>query len=221
MTGQRRYHVVWYVSQVGVLVQGPTRGGEHELVLMDEWIKEPRELEGDEALGELGRRYLRARGVAMVEDLVYLTRLGKRECRRAFEVCGEEVVEVEVEGVVYKMLAEDVEVVGSGVELLEGHVCVLAAFDEHLFGYKVRDAVLDPEHATLVDPARNGVFRWTVVVGGRVVGTWRRVKETRRVVCEVVLFGEVSEVERGGVEEELARWGAFSGTSVEVEFVGS
>ena len=56
----------------------------------------------------------------------------------------------------------------------ESRVDLLPAFDEYLLGYKDRAAVLAVEDATRVVPGKNGVFLPTIVVDGRVVGTWKR-----------------------------------------------
>jgi hypothetical protein len=56
-----------------------------------------------------------------------------------------------------------------GVHLLPG-------FDEFVLGYGDRAAVLAPEHADRIVPGGNGVFRRTLVAGGRVLATWRTVR---------------------------------------------
>ena len=53
-------------------------------------------------------------------------------------------------------------------------VHLLPGFDEYLLGYKDRSAVLAVEDASNIVPGKNGVFLPTIVVGGRVVGTWKR-----------------------------------------------
>jgi hypothetical protein len=53
-------------------------------------------------------------------------------------------------------------------------VHLLPGFDEYLLGYRDRSAVLAVEDAPKVVPGKNGVFLPTIVVGGRVVGTWKR-----------------------------------------------
>jgi len=86
------------------------------------------------------------------------------------------------------MLAEYLATLDPDAPAADRAVLALAAFDEHLLGYRVRDCVLDPKHATLVDPGRNGVFRWTLVAGARVVGTWQRVRRTHHVMAEITAF---------------------------------
>jgi hypothetical protein len=216
LSGQRSYHTVWYLSQTGTLVQGPVRDGGHELVLLDEWIPDARRLDRREALRELGLRYLRARGPATVEDLVHWTRLTKTDCRLALESSDDATVEVEGPGGPYRMLAEQLDTLDPTSKAVDRSVRALAAFDEHLLGYRVRDAVLDPEHAHLVDPGRNGVFRWTIVAGGRVVATWKRVRRARRTIAEVAPFASLSAGAEAGLQSALDQWGRFDGTEVEV-----
>lgn len=221
MTGQRSYHVVWYLSQTGTLVHGPTRDGEPELVLLEEWIPEPRSLDRAEALRELGLRYLAARGPATAEDLVHWTKLTKKDARQALEVDGDAVVEVEGPGGPYRMLAEHLDTLDPDAPGADGAVLALAAFDEHLLGYRVRDCVLDPEHATLVDPGRNGVFRWTLVAGARVVGTWKRVRRTHHVVAELTPFERLPPQVLEALPEAIGAWGRFAGVDVQVRHASS
>jgi hypothetical protein len=219
LTGQRAYHTVWYLSQTGTLVQGPTQDGDHQLVLLEEWIREPQRLTREEALAELGSRYLRARGPATVDDLVHWTGLTKTDCRKALEANEGGTVEVEGPGGPYRMLAEQLDRLDPAHPEADRTVLALAAFDEHLLGYRVRDCVLDPEYAHLVDPGRNGVFRWTLVAGSGVVGTWKRTPRARHTVVEVAPFRKVSARVRKGAAAALERWGAFAGTRVEVRWV--
>ncbi len=216
MTGQRSYHTVWYLSQTGTLVQGPTRDGEHELVLLEEWLPDRRTLDRPAALRELGTRYLRARGPATVDDLVHWTKLTKTDARTALEADGETIVDVKGPGGPYCMLAEHLDTLDPGSTETDGTVLALAGFDEHLLGYRVRDCVLDPEHATLVDPGRNGVFRWTVVAGARVVATWKRIRRKRHVVVEIASFRPLSKQTSKAVPGAIEAWGRYAGVEVEV-----
>lgn len=156
-----------------------------------------------------------------MEDLVHWTRLTKRDCRAAFEANEDETVEVDGPGGPYRMLAAQLDTLDPGSRSVDRSVRALAAFDEHLLGYRNRDAVLDPEHARLVDPGRNGVFRWTIVAGGRVVATWKRIRRAHHTVVEVVPFTPLGKRVRSGLSRALGAWAQFDGTEVEVRVVGS
>ena len=58
-------------------------------------------------------------------------------------------------------------------------VCLLPGFDEYVLGYADREIALDAIAAPRIVPGGNGVFRPTIVVNGRVVGTWRLGNRTR------------------------------------------
>jgi hypothetical protein len=49
---------------------------------------------------------------------------------------------------------------------------LLPGFDEFVLGYADRSCAVPPEFADRIVPGGNGVFRPTVVHGGRVLGTW-------------------------------------------------
>jgi hypothetical protein len=218
--GQRLYHTVWYLAQTGTLVQGPFHETDHALVLLDEWIRSPRELTREESLRELGRRYLRARGPATEDDLAHWTKLPKRDVRAALAPIHGDIVALPGPDGTYHTLAEHLDTFPLAPDPSVGTVHVLAAFDEHLLGYRIRDAVLDPDHATLVDPARNGVFRWTLTEGGRVVGTWKRTRRTHHTLAEITLFGPITAAGRAATPQALERWARFEGTEVRVMWRG-
>jgi hypothetical protein len=52
-------------------------------------------------------------------------------------------------------------------------VLLLPGFDELVLGYADRTCTVPAEFADRLVPGANGVFRPTVVHGGRAVGTWR------------------------------------------------
>ena len=114
------------------------------------------------------------------------------------------------------MLAEHLDTLDAGSADTDRAVLALPGFDEHLLGYRVRDCVLDPEHATRVDPGRNGVFRWTLVAGSRVVGTWKRIRRTHHVVVEVSPFTSLPSDVGRAVPGAIEAWGRFAGVEVEV-----
>lgn len=216
LQGQRNYHTIWYLAQTGTICNGPTRDGEQELVLLDEWIKNPRVLSRDEALAELGIRYITSHGPATVDDLVHWTKLTKRDCKTAFEANEDELVKLTYNYATYFMRRDHLEVLSELDVSIEPRVLALTAFDEHLLGYKDRSAVLDPKYANLVDPARNGVFRPTIVANGRVVATWKKTRRTNALKIEISPFTRITAKDRKDAMIALERYGAFYDTAVAV-----
>jgi len=204
--GQRGYHLLWYLSQTGTLVLGPTDGGQQSFVLLDEWVPAPRRLERDEALGEIAVRYFRSHGPATIGDLARWSGLTVADVRRGLSVAGDRLATVEIDGVAYHLAPETLATttVGADVHLLPG-------FDEYLLGYRDRSAALAPEHADAIVPGANGMFRPTIVADGMVVGTWRRRVRARSVAIEPTTFTPLSSRHRDGLADAAQAYGAYLG----------
>jgi hypothetical protein len=172
-TGQRGYHLLWFLSQTGTLCLGPTDGaGEQLFVLLDEWVQEPRRLSGEEALAELTLRFFLGHGPATVQDLARWAGITIRDARGGLAIARPALASLDIDGVEHLMDPTTPECLAAcraeaaGLHLLPG-------FDEFVLGYGDRRAILDAEFAGHIVPGGNGMFRPTVVHGGRIVGTWR------------------------------------------------
>lgn len=209
------YHLLWYASQVGVTCLGPQEGKEQTFVLLDEWAPEQRSFERDEALAELALRYVRSHGPTTRQDLAGWTGLTQGDAKRGIEAAGDALVAVEVDGTAMVVAAE---LLDRAEEVLADHdhagVWALPGFDELVLGFKDRSLVLPDAHRDAVVPGGNGVFRSTIVVDGRVVGTWSRTVRARRIDVVAAPFGRFTKAQRAGFERSVRRYGEFLGTEV-------
>ncbi|MGY2065310.1 winged helix DNA-binding domain-containing protein [Blastococcus sp. SYSU DS0619] len=171
-TGQRGYHLLWFLAQTGTICLGPTRDGEQLFVLLDEWVRRPRRLAGEEALAELALRYFRGHGPATVRDLVRWAGTTVRDVRAGLAAARDQLERIEVDGTEYFLDPDTADRYAAHREEARAPL-LLPGFDEFVLGYADRGAVLDPAFAERIVPGRNGVFRPTVVVDGRITGTWR------------------------------------------------
>ena len=204
--GQRGYHVLWYLAQTGTLVLGAPSGRQQTFALLDEWVRAPRRLERDEALGELAFRYFRSHGPATVRDLARWSALTLTDVRRGLAICGSRLTTLELDGTTYHLAPEILEEPST-----TPRVHLLPGFDEYLLGYADRSAALAAEHAQAVVPGGNGMFRATIVADGEVVGTWQRTVGAREVVIEPRLFGALSGSLRDGLVAAADVYGAYLG----------
>lgn len=199
---QRSYHLLWHLSQTGLLCWGPVRGREQLVVLLEEWVPRPRVPEREEALGEWALRYFTSHGPASAKDFAWWTKLVAADVRAALALARPRLERVEVDGVEHWMGAGTAAALAQCREVAEG-VFLLPGFDEYLLGYGDRSAVLPAQFAERVVPGGNGVFQPTVVVAGQVSGTWRRPPRGRvRQVVATPFAGFTA-----GVEAAVARRG--------------
>jgi hypothetical protein len=169
--GQRGVHLLGHLAVSRVLCLGPTDGRSQALVLLDEWVPRQRALEGDEALAEWSLRYFRSHGPATVADFAWWTGLKVSDSRAALAAVADRLERIEVDDVPYWLDPETpARLDACRAEARAVHL--LPGFDELLLGYRDRGAVLAPEFADRL--VGGGMFKASVVAGGRVVGTWRR-----------------------------------------------
>ncbi|HEY0127085.1 MAG TPA: winged helix DNA-binding domain-containing protein [Blastococcus sp.] len=173
VTGQRGYHLLWYLSQTGTLCLGPTDGaGEQLFVLLENWVPDARRPERDEALAELALRFFTGHGPATVADLVRWAGSTARDVRSGLAEVRDRLEAVTVDGTEYLMDPATPDRLAGARAEAEG-VLLLPGFDEFVLGYGDRTAVVPAEFAARIVPGNNGMFRATVVHGGQVVAVWR------------------------------------------------
>ncbi|MGO2541950.1 MAG: winged helix DNA-binding domain-containing protein [Specibacter sp.] len=181
---QRGYHFLFLLCLEGTLVQGPIntgKGNGQYYVSSREWIKNPRVLERDQALAELALRYFRSHGPATIKDFQWWSKLTRNDIKTGLTQISNQLETFECNGTEYYLAPETAELLGgaSGKGAIPGarSVLLLPGFDEYLLGYTDRTAALAPEHAPLTVPGNNGMFKATVVAGGKVAGTWRKAQD--------------------------------------------
>ncbi|WP_181770960.1 winged helix DNA-binding domain-containing protein [Amycolatopsis pittospori] len=189
-------HLLAYAANRGLICRGPDDGSEPTYVLLDEWITE--ETSPDDPHTELARRYLTAYGIATTDDFAAWSGLPLGLCRKAFD-------------------ALDLVRAGAGSALAETDLTapacpprLLGAFDTYLLGYRDRDLLLDPDHAKRVNSG-GGMIAPTVLVDGRIAGTWHTKRTAKRTSVVIEPFATLSPSAIVGLESEVDDYGRFLG----------
>jgi hypothetical protein len=198
VSGQRGYHLLWYLAQTGLLCLGPTEAGQQLFVLLDEWVPIRFRRERAEALAELALRYFTGHGPATVKDLARWAGLPLGDARIGLATARPELAAVEVDGVEYLQAPDTADLLAAVRDHARG-VFLLPGFDEFVLGYGDRSAVLDPEFAERIVPGGNGMFRPTVVSDGRIVGTWAWTGRGERRRVTAIPFTEFSAEVAGAI----------------------
>jgi len=201
----RGYHMLWYLAQTGSICLGPSEGKDQSYVLCDEWIATSRELERDESLGELARRYFLSHGPATLKDLARWAKLTMPDARLGLELAKPALAHHD--GYYF----DERTVVSETSPVL-----ALPAFDELILGYEDRTCSLPVEFADRVVPGGNGIFLSTIVANGEVVGTWVRTQKAKEIVVAARPFKKLTAVASKGFERAAAAYGEFVGRAVRV-----
>jgi hypothetical protein len=158
-----RYLMIRDMMLHGTAVYGPFDGADQLIVPA---AQAPYTGEHSPA-AELLLRYLTGHGPADLRDFAWWTKLPQRTVKEAFVEIADKVETTD--GLHHRPgLYDEV----AALRRRAHGTFALPAFDEVMLGYRDRLAFLSPTHHEQVAPGNRGVFRRTVVRGGRFVATW-------------------------------------------------
>jgi hypothetical protein len=201
----RGYHILWNSALHGLICFAAARGKELTFALLDEWAAPAKDKARDEALAELALRYFTSRGPATLQDFIWWSGLSAGEARAGFEAVKSRLAQETVDKRTYWMAPDSV------LPKEQPRAFALPGFDEYLLGYKDRSAVLAAAHAQKVCSGGNGVFAPTIVVDGRVVGTWKRSIGNASIKIVPSPFTTLKKPEQRAFAEAAERYAAFMG----------
>ena len=187
-TGNRGYHILVALTREALICMGPRQGKQHTIVLLDDWAPRARarELSHEEALAELAGRFVASRAPVTDHDFATWAGITLGDARKGLRTAAPALATRELGGTEYWLPVDVADAPPPRAGRRRGYL--LPAYDEFLLGYKDRAAQLSAEHSRSVVPGGNGVFTPLIVVGGRVVGTWARVRSGERLALEIKPF---------------------------------
>ncbi|MGZ3644231.1 MAG: winged helix DNA-binding domain-containing protein, partial [Ktedonobacteraceae bacterium] len=189
-------------------------------VLLDDWVDLKHtgySLSEDGAYAELTRRYLSAYGPATPGDQAAWSGLPLSKTRSAWQRIEGELLEVETASSSVWMLKTQV----SRLDELPPPtpiVRLLPRFDIYLLGYQKRDLAVSSQYAKRIN-AGGGIVHPTVLVNGRIVGTWKSKREKNQLVVMVEPFERLTLEIDQGVEAEVEDMARFLGVEVRREVI--
>jgi hypothetical protein len=202
-------HIVAHAELDALVCSGPPRGHHHTYALLDERVPAAPSLPADESLAELTWRYFSSHGPALVSDCAWWSGLTVGEVRRGLELNTWRLDRETIDKCAYWFRP------GSRPAMPEA-VYLLPNYDEYTVAYRVRDRYYDQAVNWTGDPRQDVPFRNAVVVGGRVVGRWKRSVSHQRLMIEVRWAIKPSDQDWCGLHSAAERYGAYLGLRTEV-----
>jgi hypothetical protein len=156
----------------------------------------------EDAMTWLVRRYVGAFGPVLERDITWWIGASKAEIDAALAALGPELRRITIERLPdeYVMLDEDYFQLTRFKAPKTPSMSLLPYEDPYTKGFKVRDRLIDPDHEKLAYVA-GGSAEPTVVLDGRIVGTWNRTVEQGRGPISLRLFQPL----KGGLRKALVQ----------------
>ena len=200
----RGQNITGWLAHQGVLCCGPRIGKQPSFVLLDAWIAATPALSHDEALSRLALRYFTGHGPATVQDLAWWSGLTVRDAQRGAASVASRLQRIDIDGKTY-WSAPDVALVADA-----GAPQLLAPFDEYLVGYRDRSAAVEGARTRDVIGI-NGLVNPAIVIGGQVVGTWKRTLDKAAVNIDLAPFRALKKAEVAAIKRAAKRYAGFIG----------
>jgi hypothetical protein len=201
--GQRLGHIVMHAELDLIICSGPMEGKQHTYALLDERAPGMSSLDGDEALAELTLRFFTGHGPATARDFMWWSSLTAARVRAGLEAVKASLTSEAVDGKTYWFADA-----APAPRRASTAAYLLPDYDESHVAYQDLKGVL-AEDGTERTKAWVSLLERPVVIGGRMVGTWKRAVEKKEAVVEAKLFLTPTPVQEKAIRAAADRYGEF------------
>jgi winged helix DNA-binding protein len=202
--GQRLAYLLIHAELEAVICSGPRRGKHATYALLEERVPPANGPRGDEAIAELTMRYFSSHGPASAADFAWWSGLTIREAKRGIETIGRQLVPVVIDERTYWSVSTNTPARGRAPA---AHL--LSNWDEYVVAYKDRAMLLRPGRGASLSGGREVIFANTVLLNGRIVGTWKRVVRNHAVVVEATRAARWTAADASAIQRAAKAYGAF------------
>lgn len=208
---QRLTSILMHAELDGIICSGARRDKQFTYALLDERVPSARILDRDEALVELVLRYFTSHGPATLHDFVWWSGLTLADARNGVALLASQLQHEVIDKQTYWYVNSTV---SSRQQAPTAYL--LPNYDEYIVGYTDRSAMFQSVHSDKLDARGNVLFNHTIILDGRVVGTWKRTLKKAAVLIVLNFFVPLSTTEKAAVMLAAERYGAFLNLTVDV-----
>ncbi|MFD2573088.1 winged helix DNA-binding domain-containing protein [Spirosoma soli] len=188
----------------GIICSGAMRSRQHTYALLEERAPQSRVLTREEALAELTFRYFSSHGPATIRDFSWWSGLTLTDVRLGLEAVKTQLASETIEGNTYWYGPSSAD---GGT--FRDQAYLLPNFDEYVVAYADRKTLLEPSYEGPLHMQGAILSHRTIVLNGRIVGTWKVVKAKSTSTFTMNLSRSLSETETGLVEQAWRDYRAF------------
>ena len=204
--GQRLTHIMMHAELTGIVCSGAWRGKQFTYALLDERAPHTTTLTREESLAELTTRYFTSHGPATVRDFVWWSGLTMSDAKAGLAMAESQVMHEDIDG-------------GRIGSLSPRRFLRIRPRPPSYCRISTNSSSVTPIAATssMQRPPRSWtrgaifLFNHTIVINGRVRGTWKRTLKKDAVLIDALPFASLGTAEAAAIEGAAARYGRFIG----------
>jgi hypothetical protein len=194
--------IMMHAELEGLICSGPKRGKQFTYALLEERVPPAPALSREAALAELVRRYFTSHGPATVHDFAWWSGLTVADARAGLAMWGNRFEHATVNGKEYWFAP-------AAPPAIPRRALLLPTYDEYGIAYKDRGAFYDPADVGKPEAGYLEGFPNLLVLGGRVVGLWRRELGKHTVTVTTRNWRELSAAEQRQFTSAAKRYADF------------
>ena len=190
-TSELRFlHLLEHAELDRVICSGPRVGTQFTYALFDERAS-AKTMERDEALSELTKRFFTSRGPATIYDFAWWSGLSVTDAKKGIEMVKRKFKREIVDGKEYFFRIPT----SFENEITPGAV-LLPNYDEYVISYKDRKEAIGKKHLAIISKERNAVFTNSILINGKIEGTWQRTIKNNSVAIATRFFSKAGKVKQ-------------------------
>jgi hypothetical protein len=206
----RFMHLLEHAELDRVICSGPRKENQFTYASFDERVPDTRTMERDEALAELTKRFFTSRGPATIYDFAWWSGLSVADAKKGIEIVKKKFKKESIDGKEYFF-----RVPASFKNETAQTTLLLPNYDEYIVSHKDRTEAIDRKHLAVISKERNAVFTNSILVNGKIAGTWQRVIKNNSVTVTTKPFSALSKTKQELVDRAANRYGKFMGRSLQ------
>ncbi|MDQ3956573.1 MAG: winged helix DNA-binding domain-containing protein [Actinomycetota bacterium] len=208
-SGQWLGYVVFRAELDGLVCSGAMKGKQHTYALLDERVPQAVELDEEEALVELARRYFTSWGPATAKDFATWASLTLAQVKRGITALGDALHQEVVDDRTYWFGSR-----ASGAKPNSPRVGLVQVYDEIVMSYSQSRDALQGEHTAVFPQGADPHLVHPLLLDGRLIGHWRRTNNKESVEIHMRLYDDLNNKESSALKKAVDRFQQFLGIQV-------
>jgi hypothetical protein len=199
-------YLLMHAELIGLICSGARRGKQFTYALLDERVPPAPEMDRDQALCELSRRYFATRGPATVRDFAWWSGLTLADARRGLHAAQAHFEQDSLDGQTYWFAAP---AQPGPASLRTAHL--LPNYDEYFIGLKDRSAIGQVWKQSGLEARTDALSAHIIIVNGQIVGGWKRKVRNDAVEVHLNILADLTAAEQRAVAAATQKYAAFLG----------